>query len=813
VSLDDDLDPADQVRMQVERLREGHDAGAAVDHLRKIYPEGPWGLTAIEVDGPALHTESCTTDEQVTAFLQRHVASNIYYDLNRLAGGHIDVVHYLHVDLNPRPHEDFAIELERLRQLVETPPGDLPLPTGAIFSGGGYQLIWALEPPVEVGGDLTVIEDIKRYNRAIQELYGAEDCYNIDRILRLAGTTNWPRQRKRSHGQVPIRARLEWFDPTRRYPLESFPQAPSVQTQIQTGFSAAPGSRSPTIPRVSGNLPRLGSVHDLPEEVSPKTKILIAQGRDPDDLISNDRTAIVDRVCQDLVEWCVEDGMIYSILTDPEFGISAITRTKGAAKERWILHRIERAKEWKRDPNLRELNERHAVIENFGGRCRVLEEQYDQNLKRSGLTFQSFDDFRNRYMHRLVQRGTDENGRAKMIQLGKWWLEDAARRQFSSLTFAPGREISGVYNLWRGFSLEPRPGERHKKFLEHVHEDLCCGRQELYDYLLNWMALLVQKPDAPGQVAIVLRGRKGSGKGFFAKTFGSLFGRHYLTVSNAKHLVGQFNAHLRDCVLLFGDEAFWAGDKAHESVLKALITEEMIMIERKGIDVEPASNFVHLIMASNEQWVVPASYDERRFFVLDVSPAHMQDTRYFGEIDADLKAGGLANLLHFLQTRDLTGFEVRTVPFTEGLTDQKVHSMTSSEEWWYRKLSDGILAPLHASWDTPIPKDTLIDDYLMYAQRLGQGKRSSATGLSNFLERCVPKLAEFTAAHRGRDENNDPVIGKALFWQFPSLETCRHNFDKQCGGPFPWRNIESRPGVVTNRPGSMPVAEVQQPLF
>jgi len=799
----DDLDPTDRVRQEVERLRAGHDAAVALEHLKKIYPDGPWVLTAIEVDGPALHRSSCADEEHVTAFLKRHSDRNIYYDLNKLSSDRVEAVHYFHVDLNPIPGEELTAELARIKKLTRTPPSEIPLPTACIHSGGGYQLLWALEVPIAVDGELSIAEDAKRYNLAIQRAYGAEDCHNVDRITRLAGTTNWPQQRKRARGQAPAQARLEWFEKDRRYPITLFKQAPIVQTQV--GFGSVSGSRSPTVPRVSGNHPRLESIHDLPRNISAKTKVLIVQGRDPDDLISTDRTQVVDQVCRDLVQEGVDDSLIYSILTDPEFGISAQARAQGSGKERWALRMIERAKEFKRDPHLLELNERHAVVENFGGRCRVLEEQYDQVLRRSALTFQSFDDFRNRYMHRYVHCGTDKKGNPITTALGKWWLGEPARRQFQSIVFSPGRDIDGVYNLWRGFAVEPRPGDKHLKFIEHIYEDLCDGKQDLLDYLLNWMALAIQKPDAPGQVAVVLRGRKGTGKGFFTKTFGRLFGRHYLAVTNAKHLVGQFNSHLRDCVVLFGDEAFWAGDKAHESVLKALITEDTLMIEKKGVDVEPASNYVHLIMASNEQWVVPASYDERRFFVLDVSAAHMQDTEYFGSIEADLMAGGLANLLHALQTRDLSNFDVRTVPRTEALLDQKVHSMTSNEEWWFRKLSDGVLAPMHASWETPVPKDTMIDDYLTYAQRLGQGKRASGTGLTKFLERCVPKLHAFHAAHRGRDDNGDAVIGRALFWQFPPLNECRETFGKQCGGPFNWNEIEVREKAVPDARQVVPV--------
>ena len=54
-----------------------------------------------------------------------------------------------------------------------------------------------------------------------------------------------------------------------------------------------------------------------------------------------------------------------------------------------------------------------------------------------------------------------------------------------------------------------------------------------------------------------------------------------MQIFNPAQLVGRFNEHLRDCVLLFGDEAFYAGDKQHESVLKGLIAEPFLQMEGK----------------------------------------------------------------------------------------------------------------------------------------------------------------------------------------------------------------------------------------
>ena len=84
-------------------------------------------------------------------------------------------------------------------------------------------------------------------------------------------------------------------------------------------------------------------------------------------------------------------------------------------------------------------------------------------------------------------------------------------------------------------------------------------------------------------------------------------GKHGIQVFNPKHVVGNFNGHLRDVLLLFADEAFFAGDRAADGVLKGLITEPSLMIERKGVDAVRAPNLLRVIMATNSDWAVPAA--------------------------------------------------------------------------------------------------------------------------------------------------------------------------------------------------------------
>src|SRR5215207_9332163 len=121
-----------------------------------------------------------------------------------------------------------------------------------------------------------------------------------------------------------------------------------------------------------------------------------------------------------------------------------------------------------------------------------------------------------------------------------------------------------------------------------------------------------------------------------------LFKGHSLHITNSKHLVGNFNAHLVDALFLFLDEAFWAGDKQGEGTLKALITERSIMIEPKGVDSYQMPNRLKILMASNNEWVVPASADERRYFVLDVPATRKGDVDYFRKLAAAIEGEELA---------------------------------------------------------------------------------------------------------------------------------------------------------------------------
>ena len=372
-----------------------------------------------------------------------------------------------------------------------------------------------------------------------------------------------------------------------------------------------------------------------------------------------------------------------------------------------------------------DFNGNYAVV-NEGGKAMVFNRSYDPVLRRHHFIRIAFDDFRRLYLNVTVQVATDADGKAVKKPAADVWLRHPDRKQFiGGVVFDPSQKNvpSGALNLWRGFAVKPKPGS-WAKMQNHLLTIICGGNTEYRDYFLDWAARLVQFPAEQGEVAVVMKGVEGCGKGIFARAIRTILGQHGLAISNPKHLVGAFNAHLRDSVFLFGDECFFAGDKAHIGVLKSIITEPYLAVEAKFHDVVQAPNFLHVMLASNEDWVIPASIESRRFFMLLVSPARVGDHPYFADIVKEMEHGGYEAMLHDLLTRDISAFNPRKVPVTEGLIEQRKLSLDTPIAWWVDVLHRGYvftsklgLEDYFAEWYDEVATDLLFDAYAAFADK------------------------------------------------------------------------------------------------
>lgn len=348
------------------------------------------------------------------------------------------------------------------------------------------------------------------------------------------------------------------------------------------------------------------------------------------------------------------------------------------------------------DSPLIDLNHKYAVVGDVGGKCLVLgwvPSKIDSNLQVP--SFQTFKSFADRYAHRYVNIKVrkEEGWEEKTVQMGSHWLKWPQRTNYEGIDMVPNAPAilaNNVLNLWKGFAIAPAAGP-WPRMRRHIAEILANGDMESLTYIIKWAAWKLQHPGERAEVALVFKGDKGSGKGTFANALKRIFGPHGMQIFSAKHMTGQFNAHLRSCLLLYADEAFWAGDKQGESVLKGMLTEPTLVIEQKGIDPTSWTNRLGIIMAANADWVVPAGQKERRYAVFNVNGKKAGDYKYFEDLYAELENGGLAAMLHDLLAFDLGNWHPRLVPQTQALQEQKLRSFDTRFEWFENMLSEGVL--------------------------------------------------------------------------------------------------------------------------
>jgi hypothetical protein len=206
--------------------------------LKSIDPDRNWALSAIYPSGkmaPRFKQFAKGQDQGLTDWVASMNAAgfNMYYALNptvdtteKASKDEVISADFLHVDIDARAGEVVAEELQRIQKLVFA---FQPRANFIVMSGGGYQAIWRLDHSHPVDGENgSQTKLIESYNIALQLKLGGDNTQNIDRILRLPGTVNWPSARKIAKGRVPALAVVKFSCPAVTYALDQFPDPPQT---------------------------------------------------------------------------------------------------------------------------------------------------------------------------------------------------------------------------------------------------------------------------------------------------------------------------------------------------------------------------------------------------------------------------------------------------------------------------------------------------------------------------------------------------------------------------------------------------------
>ena len=250
-------------------------------------------------------------------------------------------------------------------------------------------------------------------------------------------------------------------------------------------------------------------------------------------------------------------------------------------------------------------------------------------------------------------------------------------------------------------------------FLTHVHDVIAAGDDDVYDYVLNWFAAIIQQPCFKTETALVLISKQGVGKNrFFTDVLCKLLSRYAAkNVTNMDHIVGKFNSTLENMKLVVVNELQSAefNRVMNSDTLKSIITDDTVIINQKMEPIRTIKNVANFILVSNNAVPVKVESDDRRYVVINPSDIHRLDDAYFDSLASSFTPEFYRHLFTFFMARDITNVNLRHIPKTQA-RDDLIDANKPSYELFVEDHFDELV---------DITGDELYQGYKCYCERGG----------------------------------------------------------------------------------------------
>jgi hypothetical protein len=257
------------------------------------------------------------------------------------------------------------------------------------------------------------------------------------------------------------------------------------------------------------------------------------------------------------------------------------------------------------------------------------------------------------------------------------WLTQEHIRTYEKLDMLPPPLVAppDAYNLWRGYpaSRMPTTGS-HDLGIQHI-QNLFPSNEDS-NWVITWLARIIQEPGRKTGVCPVIIGGQGAGKGFlFEQMMGRIMGRYFAHTSDPEHsLFARFAENRNGKMLVNVDDCNVGAMKMNADPFKSFITGERIEYEQKGKQTISLLNCSNYVMTTNNENPVKLDTDDRRYAIIECSKKLVGNIPYFDALRAyvedDANIGALWK--YFVEWDTSTINLARDRPMSQLYTDMKM---------------------------------------------------------------------------------------------------------------------------------------------
>ena len=151
-------------------------------------------------------------------------------------------------------------------------------------------------------------------------------------------------------------------------------------------------------------------------------------------------------------------------------------------------------------------------------------------------------------------------------------------------------------------------------------------------------------------------------------------------------------------------------------------------------------------------------------------------------------------MLHHLLQRDLSSFDVRQVPKSKALGEQKHQSLGPIDKWWFEKHVAGEFESRLRSvtpWGQ-VPTAAVFEDYLESLGKTGVHFKATETALGMRLRKLLPPGDYRQRVAAQPPPWNHSIATQQYVYNLPPLVDCRAHFETimQLVGKIDWTAAE-----------------------
>ncbi len=259
------------------------------------------------------------------------------------------------------------------------------------------------------------------------------------------------------------------------------------------------------------------------------------------------------------------------------------------------------------------------------------------------------------------------------------WSEDPEMNEYLEVVFNCDVKnvLSSQYNLFDGFvhfndlqseTVDLSPIFEHMRSLVNYNE-------EHFEYVLNWLAQLVQQPHILPHTTLIFISEEGVGKDLFSRFISNVINDKYThNTEKLENICGKFNSILGGKLLITINETNPIESRERMENIKFIITADKITIEGKHKDPIKADNFCRFIFFSNRLFAFPVENGSRRPVIFKASDKYLPinfgteaNKKYFTNLADNIYANKKYQkaFLEFLQNRNIANFNPKDITKSE----------------------------------------------------------------------------------------------------------------------------------------------------